>query len=60
MPSTLPVSVAAVVALAGLALSHAADTDALDPIEWVHSYPEALEQARATGLPILLEFRCAP
>lgn len=31
-----------------------------DSIEWNRSYAEALEEARRSGKPILLEFRCAP
>jgi hypothetical protein len=27
---------------------------------WLDNYLEALEQSRATGKPIFLEFRCAP
>jgi len=37
-----------------------AQTDIGETIDWVPTYEEALEQARETGKPILLEFRCTP
>jgi hypothetical protein len=33
---------------------------ASDRLVWVDNYQAALKQSRATGKPILLEFRCAP
>jgi len=48
-------------ALAGLAWHstplHAQPVDAVD---WLDNYQEALQQARATGKPIFLEYRCEP
>lgn len=29
-------------------------------VTWIESYDEALAEARSTGKPIFLEFRCAP
>ena len=31
-----------------------------ETVPWIESYDEALEEARRTGKPIFLEFRCAP
>lgn len=31
-----------------------------DTLEWLDDYQEALARARAEGLPLLVEFRCAP
>ncbi len=31
-----------------------------EAVGWIASYEEALEEARRTGKPIFLEFRCAP
>lgn len=33
---------------------------ATDEIVWLDNYQEALKEARATGKPIFLEFRCEP
>ena len=33
---------------------------AAEVVGWIESYDEALEEARQTGKPIFLEFRCAP
>lgn len=33
---------------------------ASETVPWIESYDEALEEARRTGKPIFLEFRCAP
>jgi hypothetical protein len=33
---------------------------ASDRLVWLDNYQEALNQSRATGKPIFLEFRCAP
>ena len=33
---------------------------ASEPIQWVRTYSQALAQARRTGKPIFLEFRCRP
>ena len=47
--------------LAGLAW-HPARLHAqpVDAVEWLDNYQEALQQARATGKPIFLEYRCEP
>ncbi len=34
--------------------------DGGEMIEWLDDYDEALDEARRTGKPIFLEFRCAP
>jgi len=31
-----------------------------EAVGWITSYEEALEEARRTGKPIFLEFRCGP
>ena len=31
-----------------------------ESVEWVRTYSQALAQARRTGKPIFLEFRCRP
>ncbi len=33
---------------------------AKEAVSWIESYDEALREARRTGKPIFLEFRCAP
>lgn len=33
---------------------------AKDAVVWIESYDEAIEEARSTGKPIFLEYRCAP
>ena len=33
---------------------------AKEAVVWIESYDEALREARRTGKPIFLEFRCAP
>lgn len=38
----------------------AEDAHANGEVVWLDSYPRALEQARASGKPILLAFRCVP
>jgi hypothetical protein len=38
-------------------LSRAQDDDTLD---WLNNYKEALDEARKTGKPIFLEYRCEP
>ncbi len=40
-----------------LALPSPADEDTL---EWLSDYQEALREARKTGKPIFLEYRCEP
>lgn len=46
----------ALLAFAALSLAMAQD----DGHEWLDNYQEALKQARATGKPIFLEYRCEP
>ena len=31
-----------------------------DTLEWLSNYRQALELAKATGRPLLVEFRCSP
>ena len=33
---------------------------AQDTVQWLDNYEEALEEARKTGKPIFLEYRCSP
>lgn len=42
---------------AGVAVAQPAPGDTL---EWLDDYQEALARARGEGLPLLVEFRCAP
>ena len=49
---------ASVVALVGALLVLPAP--AKEAVTWIESYDEALVEARRTGKPIFLEFRCAP
>lgn len=44
----------------GAAEVAAAQPAADDTLEWLDDYEEALARARATGQPLLVEFRCAP
>ncbi len=37
-----------------------AATQAKEAVTWIESYDEAIEEARRSGKPIFLEFRCAP
>lgn len=41
--------------LVGVHLAFASET-----VSWIESYNEAIDEARQTGKPIFLEFRCAP
>lgn len=45
--------------LAG-ALASPQATRAQDTVEWLDSYEAALEEAKRTGKPIFLEYRCSP
>lgn len=38
----------------------AVSASAKQAVTWIESYEEALAEARRTGKPIFLEFRCAP
>lgn len=31
-----------------------------DTVDWLNNYPEALKEAKRTGKPIFLEYRCEP
>jgi len=31
-----------------------------DMIYWIDNYPEAIQEAKKTGKPLFLEFRCEP
>ena len=46
---------AAILALLAPGASHAKEA-----VTWIESYEDALAEARQTGKPIFLEFRCAP
>lgn len=44
-----------------LVLSFAAALSAQDDmIYWIDNYPEAIEEAKKSGKPLFLEFRCEP
>ena len=44
-----------------LILSFAAALSAQDDmIYWIDNYPEAIEEAKKSGKPLFLEFRCEP
>ena len=47
-----------ILALAALASPPARSDD--EGIQWLGNYQEAVRQARETGKPIFLEFRCEP
>ena len=36
------------------------NAQAVDAVEWLDNYQDALQQAKATGKPIFLEYRCEP
>jgi hypothetical protein len=57
-PTFLAVAVA--LALAGLLYAPASAQSDDGMVEWLDDYGEALAEARRTGKPIFLEFRCAP
>ncbi len=46
----------ALLALAAAGMLAAQD----EGLDWLDNYQEALKQARATGKPIFLEYRCEP
>lgn len=52
-------AIAAVLAAACAALPAKAHAQG-DSIHWISSYHEGLEQAKVSGKPILLTFRCVP
>ncbi len=48
-------------ALLGVALLMlAGSAEGREAVTWIESYDEAIEEARRTGKPIFLEYRCAP
>jgi hypothetical protein len=47
-------------ATARAAFQQAKAATAEDKLVWLDNYEAALKEARATGKPIFLEFRCAP
>ena len=53
-------AVAAALALAGFLSAPASAQSDDGMVEWLDDYGEALAEARRTGKPIFLEFRCAP
>lgn len=46
--------------VAALAVPLGGPIDPKEAVIWIESYDEALAEARLTGKPIFLEFRCAP
>ena len=46
--------------LLAVALFWPALLPAQDTVDWLDSYEAALEEAKRTGKPIFLEFRCSP
>ena len=55
--ATILLAIGVSLAAAGAAAAQPAPGDTL---EWLDDYQEALARARAEGLPLLVEFRCAP
>lgn len=55
----VPVFLVTVLVLAG-ATTTVAQPEPGDTLEWLDDYQEALARARGEGLPLLVEFRCAP
>ena len=43
-----------------LFLAQSTPPDADDGLEWLDNYQQAIQQAKATGKPIFLEYRCEP
>lgn len=46
--------------VAALAVPHGGPVAPEEAVIWIESYDEALAEAKLTGKPIFLEFRCAP
>ena len=46
--------------LVSFAISMPVASRGKEAVTWIESYDEALAEARRTGKPIFLEFRCAP
>ena len=59
-PARLAVVLLAIGLCVGVAGAAAAQPAPDDTLEWLDDYQEALARARAEGLPLLVEFRCAP
>jgi len=47
-------------AIAALFLPSAPAQEGAEGIQWLDNYPKALAEAKRTGKPIFLEFRCEP
>lgn len=50
----------ALLSVAALAVPLGGPAAPKEAVIWIESYDEALAEARLTGKPIFLEFRCAP
>ena len=50
----------ALLCVAALAVPLGGPVDPKEAVIWIESYDEAIAEARLTGKPIFLEFRCAP
>ena len=50
----------ALLCVAALAIPLGGPVDPEEAVIWIESYDEVLAEARLTGKPIFLEFRCAP
>lgn len=50
----------ALLCVAALAIPLGGPVDPKEAVIWIESYDEAIAEARLTGKPIFLEFRCAP
>ena len=50
----------ALLCAAALAVPLGGPVDPKEAVIWIESYDEAIAEARLTGKPIFLEFRCAP
>jgi len=46
--------------LAGIVSSVVIPSFAQERIPWLHNYGEAIREAKKTGKPLFLEFRCEP
>jgi hypothetical protein len=56
-----PIAVAVAATTMDFAASSGTPKEAApESVEWVRTYSQALAQARRTGKPIFLEFRCRP
>ena len=57
---SVPLAVAGLCAAAALFLPHPGVHAQDEGIQWLSSYKEAVAEAKRTGKPIFLEFRCEP